>query len=154
MKYHIYHLHIVLFSIIIACDAHTASFIFHKSADTLAQIAHLIHAQKKGMYLRFGDGDINLANGHNDLLQKAHPRLQREMQEAFALHDASVLKSLPLHCREYGGYEPGMFPGNHEWTYEQCKELLRKVSPFWQPMEHIYAQAALHYTACYDLHTA
>ena len=68
--------------------------------------------------MRFGDGDVNLALGHDDSYQKANHSLQSEMREAFGLEGPNVLKCLPIQCKELDAWEQGMFPGNHESSYE------------------------------------
>lgn len=121
---------------------------FHKSQETLAHITNIIKCKKKGAYLRFGDGDVNLAMGQTDLYQRPNPLLQQEMIEAFAINGPTVLKALPLHCAEFGGLERGMFPGNHESNYELSSNLLRKVVPFWNcEIGDVYTPVALHFCA-------
>lgn len=134
---------------IIAADQRIApNLAFHKSEETLQKIMEIISNKEKGAYLRFGDGDVNLAAGTNDMLQVANSQLAREMQEAFNLNGPTILKTLPLHCRELGGFESGMFPGNHEWPYEACLGLLRTVAPLWgSQITNVYSQVALHYLA-------
>jgi hypothetical protein len=141
---------IVVTLAVLSYSSQLSALTFHKSAETLHSITSIINKEQKGAYLRFGDGDVNLARGENELLQSANSKLSVEMREAFALSGPTILKSLPLHCREFGGYEPGMFPGNHEWTYDQSVDLLNKITPYWHPINDVYAQAALHYTACYQ----
>ena len=70
------------------------------------------------------------------------------MREALALNGPTILKTLPLYCKEFKGYEPGMFPGNHESSYQWCLDILNKVSPFWNcAMQDVYSHAALHFAA-------
>src|SRR5579863_1409229 len=121
---------------------------FHKSQETLAHITDIIKRKQKGAYLRFGDGDVNLAMGQTDLYQQPNNRLQKEMQEALGINGPTVLKALPLHCAEFGGFERGMFPGNHESNYELSSNLLRKVVPFWCcEIGDLYTPVALHFCA-------
>lgn len=121
---------------------------FHKTKETLLKIQEIISSKQKGAYLRFGDGDLELAHGQRDLLQYADHTLQREMQEALALNGPTVLKTLPLYCPELGGHEPGMFPGNHEAPYEWCVNILRKAKPLWDnEFRDVYSHVALHFAA-------
>ena len=38
------------------------------------------------------------------------------MQDAMRLRDDRILRTLPLHTKEWDTLEDGMFPGNHEST--------------------------------------
>jgi len=121
---------------------------FHQSERTLMSIMEIIKQKKKGAYLRFGDGDVNLALGKTDMKQTPNHLLQQEMREALGINGPTVLKALPLHCKEFGGLEPGMFPGNHESNYELSSNLLTTVAPFWaQEFNNIYTAVALHFCA-------
>jgi len=121
---------------------------FHQSEQTLMTIMDIIQQQKKGAYLRFGDGDVNLALGKADMKQTANRMLQQEMLKALSINGPTVLKALPLHCKEFGGLESGMFPGNHESSYQLSNDLLTKVAPFWvEDFKDIYTAVALHFCA-------
>ncbi len=73
-----------------------------------------------------------------------------EMQEAFNINGPTVLKALPLGCRELNGYEPGMSPGNHEAPYDWCLDILHKTQPLWgENITHVYSLVALHYAISY-----
>tara|TARA_B100000963_G_scaffold350683_1_gene361263 strand:+ start:456 stop:1223 length:768 start_codon:yes stop_codon:yes gene_type:complete len=120
---------------------------FYKSKETIEEIKRIINNKEHGLYLRFGDGDVNLANGSKDLLQASNEALKKEMIEAFKINDVNVLKALPLHCEEYG-LEVGMFPGNHECDKVWADNLLNKVKPFWgKSFDKIYSPVALHFLA-------
>ena len=121
---------------------------FYKSKETINKI------KEKGLYLRFGDGDVNLANGQSDSFQNSNNQLKIEMCEAFSINDKNVLKALPLHCKEYG-LEDGMFPGNHECDKKWADNLLNKVRPFWGgEFKEIYSPVALHFLASIDMDTS
>jgi hypothetical protein len=122
--------------------------VFHKSKDTLSTIIGLISNKTKGIYLRFGDGDINLALGQSELLQSHNDNLKQEMQEAFAINGVGVMKTLPLCCKELGGWENGMFPGNHEAPYSWCLNILDKARPLWKvEIQDVYSPVAIHFLA-------
>lgn len=122
---------------------------FYKSEETLEAIESIILNKEKGAYLRFGDGDINLANGDNDLLQENNSLLSHEMSEALSMSNKNILKSLPLHCKEYG-WEVGMFPGNHECDKAWADSILDKVERFWGgEVNEVYSPVALHFLASY-----
>lgn len=121
---------------------------FHQSIDTLNTIRKIILNQEKGVYLRFGDGDVYLANGMDDSLQTNNLFLRFEMEQAFSLNGPNVLKCLPLHCREMGGYEEGMNEPNHQRPYEWCKEILSFSKPIWNgDIEDVYSMTALAHSA-------
>lgn len=136
----------------IAAEPDIASnIIFHKSEETLNRIMEIISSEQTGAYLRYGDGEINAATSGSLILQTVTPELRCEMQETFRLNGPTILKGLPLHCKEFGGFEPGMFEGNHEWSYGQCLDFLNRVSPLWgAPIRDVYSQVALHYLATYN----
>jgi hypothetical protein len=117
---------------------------FHKSEETLNIIKDKIKNKQKGAYLRFGDGDVNLALGKSELLQETKQKLTDEMREAFTIEDENVLKTLPLYCKEYDGWEEGMFPGNHEAPKEWCDNIINQVKEFWIP-KNVYSHVALHF---------
>lgn len=122
--------------------------LFHKTTDTLNHIQKIIGNREKGIYLRFGDGDLNLALGQGEMLQSYNPKLASEMREAFALTGNNVLKCLPLCCKELDGWEPGMFAGNHETPFSVCLNMLSKASPLWGgPIIDVYSPIALHFAA-------
>ncbi len=122
---------------------------FHQSKETLETISHIISAQKKGAYLRFGDGDLVLAHGKKDLYQNASKKLQTEMQKALAMNGPTILKTLPLHCKEFGGWEPYMHKNlYHEWPLAYSVNFYQKAIPFWgAPITDVYSMVALCYTA-------
>jgi len=122
--------------------------VFHRTESTLNRIMDVISKREKGVYLRFGDGDVNLANKKNDMFQKASNNLALEMREALSIKGKNVVKALPLCCKELGGYENGMFPGNHESNLPICRNLLNKAKLFWgDEIRDVYSPVALHFAA-------
>ena len=145
---------ILLFLIFISSYVYTidrSHLDFHNSKQTLKKAQEIIKSEKKGMYIRFGDGEIVIAKGQSKYNEKNSPALQREMQEAMGIQGSNVLRALPLNCREFGGLEAGMFPGNHEWPFDRCVDFLEKVHPFWKSeFTDVYSQTALHYLAAHN----
>lgn len=132
-----------------------SEFHFHQTEETLKRIEEIINNKDKGMYLRFGDGDLNLAYGEVDLYQKPNEHLQKEMREAFSLNGPTILKSLPLYCREFNGYEEGMFPGNHECPYSLSIQFLEKAKTLWgEEITDVYSHAALAFAATHKTELA
>lgn len=115
--------------------------------ETLESIARLIDDEKKGAYMRFGDGDVYLALGQNEMLQKANPQLSLEMKEAFSLKGNGIIKALAIHSKQYG-LENEMFEGNHLQNDEISNILVRYAFPFFVGYQ-IYSPVALHYMASY-----
>jgi len=125
--------------------------IFHKSIATLQKIENLISNKIRGAYLRFGDGDVNLANGlsiwdcnDNDMYNHKNIKMITEIRECFRLEGPGILKTLPLYCNKYDGLEEGMYPGNHECSDEWADELLDSINYWWNPIE-VYSHCALHF---------
>ncbi len=125
---------------------------FHGTKETLETIATIIKNKKSGCYLRFGDGDLNLAHGQGELYQPFNSGvIKQEMREAFVLNDENILKTLPLYCKEFNGLEPHMFPGNHEVSYEQAQYFIARAQPLWgAEMTDVYSHVALSYAAQYE----
>ena len=97
--------------------------LFNSSIETLDKISEMIESNTPGGYFRFGDGDVCLATGVTELLQQANPLLSEYMQDAMRLRDDRILRTLPLHTKEWDTLEDGMFPGNHESPLDWCEEL-------------------------------
>lgn len=116
--------------------------------DTLSACANVIETAKRGAYLRFGDGDVNLLRREDELLQRASDELSIEMEETFELCGSGVLKALPLHSPRFGIW-PGMRPGVHGSSDEWAERLLRRCLPFFIGTP-IYSSNALAYCAVFD----
>lgn len=141
----------VLLTLPIIVQGHSTGLVFHKTEETLAKVEEIISKKKKGCYLRFGDGDVYLALGRDDSYQDANHRLKYEMRETIRLNHQNIIKCLPLHCEEFKGWEPGMFPGNHESSYKACKQILTAVTPLWgAEIADVYSPVALHFLATTD----
>src|SRR5690554_2461209 len=59
---------------------------------TLEEIGHAIKNDKRGAYMRFGDGDAYLASGINDSFQIVSRDLSQEMKEPFLLKGEFIYK--------------------------------------------------------------
>jgi len=115
---------------------------------TLVTCRSLMERKVPGGYFRFGDGDVNLLYGEDELLQEANPKLQYEMEETFSLSGEGIVKSLPLHSKRFGIF-PGMRPGVHEVDDAWAERILERTYRYFIGMP-IYSPIALHYTAVYD----
>ncbi len=138
----------LLFFLFILKPIISENYTFFQTRDTLEEIREIINSKEKGVYLRFGDGDLFVMNGvRSDSHQISSRLLQKELQEAIRLRGNHVLKCLPLHHKDFGGFEEGMFPGNHECPSDTCKETLRLAKRYWKPIDKIYSPVALAFAA-------
>ena len=119
------------------------------TTETLNKIISLITAGERGAYMRYGDGDINIAYNENDLYNKANPTFAKEMQESLSISDKNYLKCLPLMCEKYNMLEPGMCPGNHECPEDWCDNILSRAKKYGD-FTTVYSHIALTYAACYN----
>jgi len=117
-------------------------------AVTLIKCQELMRNKIPGAYLRFGDGDVNLLEGHSELLQNANELLKNEMKEAFNLFGPGIIKSLPIHSIKFG-LMPGMSPGMHQGDDQWAIELLNRCYPYFIG-NLIYSAVALHYVAVFN----
>ena len=147
----IYNAHANMFSDIAIKDIAKSAFII-SPLETLGELERHIAKRQKGAYMRFGDGDIYLAIGKNDLYQKGEKLLSEEMNEAFAMRGSGIFKSLIIHSSVYG-YEKEMFFGNHLVTDDEANKLLRPVYHYFIGYK-IYSPVALHYAAAYHTELA
>jgi hypothetical protein len=121
---------------------------FHSTKETLTDIMTTMFKQEKGVFLRFGDGDLNLALGIDDSFQQTNVNLQTEMKEAFAITGKNVLKALPFHCNELHTLEVGMGDHVHEIPLEAAIRFLNTADSLWsEPITDVYSPVALHHMA-------
>lgn len=114
--------------------------------NTIKNIYDFINSKKSGMYLRFGDGDFNLAENMDDLLAKSNNNLKEMMLQSMSIRDKRVLICIPHHCREINTLEEGMYPGNHEYPYNYIERFLRILKSKTNNLPNkIYTNVALSY---------
>lgn len=113
--------------------------------DTLATIENFIDNNKKGVYMRFGDGDIFLSKNIDDGFQKSNPIMTQEMQETLSLQGHNVLKCLRIHS-ELFGFSEGMVPGNHKNKDKFALQLFKDSYKYFVG-SNIYSPVALHFMA-------
>jgi hypothetical protein len=124
---------------------------FVNCLDTINIINDTISKNKPGMYLRFGDGDFNLAENKDDLLAKANNDLKNMMINAMSIRDDRVLICIPHHCKEINTLEYGMYPGNHEYPYDYVKRFLSILKNKTNNLPNkIYSNVALSYCSTYS----
>ena len=112
---------------------------------TLNSIEYCISNNERGVYMRFGDGDVFLLNNISDSSQTANEFLATEMLEAFRVNDVNVFKSLAIHSNLFG-FEEGMFDGNHKNTDSLSLNLLQSTYMYFIGQK-IYSPVALHFIA-------
>jgi hypothetical protein len=100
------------------------SISFIDCKNTLCTILQIITEKKPGMYLRFGDGDFNLAENKDDMLAKSNTDLKNKMLSSMSIRDDRVMICIPHHCKEINTLENGMYPGNHEYPYDYIIRFL------------------------------
>lgn len=115
---------------------------------TLSACRQCMDQNIPGAYLRFGDGDLNLLEGYNELLQHSTGCISSEMREAFLLCGTGVIKGLPLHSPRFGLYDgmaPGIFGASDEWA----ERLLSRCYLYFIGVP-IYSSVALSYLSVFD----
>jgi hypothetical protein len=140
-----------LFFLLLAPARSIISYEVHQSEETLRVIQQAIELEQKGVYFRFGDGEILTAAGTgNSQHQPFSHKLHVEMQECFSMTGEFIFKCLPLYHPDFGGYEDGMGPGNHYMRASHCGELVDIAKSYWgEELQHIYSHVALSYLSSY-----
>ncbi|WP_187388320.1 GT-D fold domain-containing glycosyltransferase [Seonamhaeicola marinus] len=118
------------------------------SLETLNDIKRTIREEKRGAYLRFGDGDIYLMRGLDDILHKANPKIAKEMKQAFSLNIGELHKALAIHSKLFG-FEKGMQEDMHLISDQNALNYLAVTHKYFN-LETIYTPVALHYLSTFD----
>jgi hypothetical protein len=123
---------------------------FINCEDTLKNILNNFVNKTPFFYLRFGDGDFNLAENKHDLLSRPNIKLQDLMLKSMSLRDDRVMICLPHHCKDLNTIEKGMYPGNHEYEYYHIVRFLNILTINKNSLpKYIYTNVALSYCATY-----
>jgi hypothetical protein len=124
----------------------SANNMFVNCLNTVNIIFDFISNKKPGMYLRFGDGDFNLAENKSELLASANPEIAELMLRAMSIRDERVLICIPHHCKQIDTLEDGMYPGNHEYTIDYIVRFINILKSRTQTLPKlIYTNVALSY---------
>ena len=116
--------------------------------DTIKAILNFIKNKKGGMYLRFGDGDFNLAENKYDLLAIPNEILKEKMLSSMSIRDDRIKICIPHHCKDLNTLEEGMYPGNHEYPYEYIINYLNILKSKNNSLpDKIYTNIALSYSS-------
>jgi hypothetical protein len=114
--------------------------------DTIKTVLHFIKNEQGGMYLRFGDGDFNLAENKYDLLARPNVVLREKMLESMSIRDNRIKICIPHHCKDLNTLEDGMYPGNHEYPYDYIVHYLNILKSKKKSLpDKIYTNVALAY---------
>ncbi len=119
---------------------------------TLDEIARHLQNHLPGAYLRFGDGDVRLLAGTDDVLQKQSPELSIEMHEAFLLEGQGIFKSLALDCPALG-LQPGMQNRLFSMTNNDALNMLWHAGRYFF-RSNVYSHPALAYLSIFDPQSA
>ncbi len=118
------------------------------SNETLHDIRRTIENRQKGAYMRFGDGDIFLMLGLDDLLHKANKKMAKEMKEAMRFNRGILHKGFPFHSQLLG-FENGMVEGMHLVSDHDAVKYLIATHKFFD-FKNTYTSFALHYLATFE----
>lgn len=121
---------------------------YYSTSETLDAILNVVEKEEKGVYLRLGDGDINLGRGVSELYQSSNSTLTSLMKDAINMKGENVIKTLPLHNKEWDTLEEGMFPGNHECDVDWCENIIHSFYDITNTQEtEFYSTVALSHQA-------
>jgi hypothetical protein len=118
------------------------SLTFVNSFGTIKHILEVIKNKKSGVYMRYGDGDFNIARGLDDMMAFANSRFSLKMRESFKLINDEIIVGIPHHCKILNTVESGMFPGNHEYDGRYVIEYIKN---FGESRKVFYTNVALHW---------
>lgn len=128
---------------------------YYSTYETLNTILNIIEKKERGVYLRLGDGDINLGKGVSESYQSSNSTLTSLMRGAISLTGKNIIKALPLHNKVWDTLEEGMFPGNHECQVDWCENIIHSFYEISNTKEtEFYSAVALCHLATQDLDEA
>tara|TARA_B100001094_G_scaffold171567_1_gene165925 strand:+ start:76 stop:894 length:819 start_codon:yes stop_codon:yes gene_type:complete len=123
-----------------------SNMLSYKSLPTINKVIDIITKKEKGAYLRFGDGDLNIMQGMNELLNSYNEKFSNELKESITIDNENYLKGVCLMCNKFKLLEEKMWPGNHEWpeniatNYYKLLSIIRK-----KPLLTYYTFVAFNY---------
>ena len=118
------------------------------SLETLKDIQNTITNKQIGAYMRFGDGDIFLMLGKDDMLHQANRKMAKEMKEAMNITKGVLHKGFPFHSQLLG-YEKGMEMDMHLVSDVDALKFLAATHSFID-IHNVYTSFALHYLATFN----
>jgi len=118
------------------------------SLETINDIKTTIENKERGAYMRFGDGDIYLMLGKDDLLQKSNKRMAVEMKEAMKIKIGKCHNAIPINSKLFG-FDEGMKENMHLLPDNEAIKYLAVTNKFFD-IGNIYTPVALHYLATFN----
>ena len=118
------------------------------SKDTIHAIRLTIENKQKGAYMRFGDGDVLLMLGMDDMLHKANKKMAKEMKQAMRFNHGILHKGFPIHSQLFG-FEKGMVDGMHLVSDHEAIKYLSATYKYFD-FKNTYTSFALHYLATFQ----
>jgi hypothetical protein len=118
------------------------------SIETLNDIQNSISNKQIGAYMRFGDGDIFLMLGMDDMLHQANNKMAVEMRQAMNLRATNIHKGFPFHSKLFG-YENGMEDDMHLVSDTDALKFIAATYPLID-IHNIYTSFALHYLSTFN----
>lgn len=104
--------------------------------------------RKKTIFLRFGDGEVNIINNRDHRNQASSQELIRELKQIFSLKGAGVVKGLPIHSDKFGK-ETFMGDGVHWRPDKDATDLLSGCFEYFIG-SRIYSSVPIHYLMVYE----
>lgn len=132
---------------------------FINTINTLTTSMDIIKNNRRGLYLRYGDGDYNIVRGIPDLLCIPTDEFIKWMKISMSLRGDTVMTCVPHHCKELNTLEDGICPGNHEYDRNNVLLYLQILESYSPLPINIYSNIALSYCSSHrpdivvDLHT-
>jgi len=123
---------------------------FISTRDTLTTCMDFIKNNKRGMYLRYGDGDYNIVRGIPDMLCRPTENFIKWMKISMSIREDAVMTCIPHHCKELNTIEEGICPGNHEYGSKQVLSYVKILNTYSPLPNKIYSNIALSYCSSHD----
>jgi len=121
---------------------------FVSVSDTFDHLFENLKARKKTVFLRFGDGEINLINDRKHRDQNNSKYLIKELKDTFSLKGKGVIKGLPIHSDKFGK-EAFMEEGVHWRRDKDAVSLLSGCFEYFIG-SRIYSSVPVHYLMVHE----
>lgn len=106
-----------------------------------------IKNNKRGLYLRYGDGDYNIVRWIPDMLCIPTNEFVSWMKISMSLRGDTIMTCIPHHCRLLNTLEDGICPGNHEYDGNNVMMYLQILNNYAPLPSNIYSNIALSYSS-------
>ncbi len=118
---------------------------FYDTATTTKCLINNIITKTPNIYLRFGDGDFNLMQGHTDMLALPSNEMQLAYKKTFSILNNTNFISINFHCQKYDTVEDGMCPGVHANSNSIIDVFIDKLQQLVPNVTELYSAVALHH---------